>query len=198
MGDPSVDRRHRIIRHTHCIFPSSWTDALLPSFRRSTQFVDPHALLQSFHRSKQCVWFIKAGYPFISSHPLATLPELEPLFHTNSSFGYDATYGGVLLTRCLHSSSTVSSHHDQLYLEIHPEAFINRVWTYIWRLRSSKVGDAPGGSDQGIDLKDVIERVSTYIWTLRSSEFGDALGGHDREIQLEDVIERVWRCTSRP
>jgi len=128
LGDPGVDRHHRIIRNTHCIFPSSWTYALLPSFRRSTQFVDPHALSQSVHRSTQFVWFIMAGYPFISSHPLPTLLELEPLVPTNSPFGYHATYGGVLMMGCMPSSSTVSPHRDRVNLEVHSEAVIERVW----------------------------------------------------------------------
>jgi len=68
LADPGVDRHHLIIRNRHSIFPSSWSHALLPSFDRSTQFV----------------WFIMAGYPFISSHPLPTLLEPEPLFLKNS------------------------------------------------------------------------------------------------------------------
>jgi len=40
LGDPRVDRHHLIKqRTTHCIFLSSWSHALLPSFHRSTQFV---------------------------------------------------------------------------------------------------------------------------------------------------------------
>jgi len=43
-----------------------------------------HALLPSFHRSTQFVWFLMGSFPIISSHPLATLLEPEPLFLTNS------------------------------------------------------------------------------------------------------------------
>jgi len=149
LGDPGVDRHHRIIRNTHFFFPSSWSHAPLPSFHGSTQFV----------------WFIMAGYPFISSHPLPTLLELEPLFPTNSPFGYHARCGGVLMMGCLPSSSTVSPHHDRVNLEMHSEAVIELVWTYTWRLRSSEFGDAPGGRDREIHLEDVIERVWTC--TLR-------------------------------
>ena len=48
------------------------------------QFVIPYALLLSVHRTTQFVWFIMAGYPFISSHPLPTLLEPEPLLFKNS------------------------------------------------------------------------------------------------------------------
>jgi len=68
LEDPEVDRPHRIIRNTHSMFPSSCS----------------YALLLSFHRSAQFVLFIMAGYPTISSHPLPTLLEPEPLFLTNS------------------------------------------------------------------------------------------------------------------
>jgi hypothetical protein len=65
---PRVDIYHLNIHITHCIFPSSWSHAQLPTFRRSTQYV----------------WLIMAGYPFVSSHPVSTLPQLEPLHLTNS------------------------------------------------------------------------------------------------------------------
>ena len=128
LGDPGVDRHHRIVRNTHCIFPSSWTYAPSPSFRKSTQFVDPHALLQSVHRSTQFVWFIMAGYPFVSSHPLPTLLELEPLCPTNSPFRYHAKCRRVLMMGCLPSRSTDSPHHDRVNLEMHSEAVVDRLW----------------------------------------------------------------------
>jgi len=115
LGDPGGDR-HLIIRNTGSIFPSSWSHALLPSFRRSTQFV----------------WFIMAGYPFVSSHPLSTLL-LEPLFLTNS-LRIPCDIGGVLMMGCLPSSSTVSPHRDRVNLEMHSEAVIERIWRYTWRL----------------------------------------------------------------
>jgi hypothetical protein len=62
--DPGVDRHHLIIQNTSSIFPSSWS----------------HAILPSFHRSKQYVWFIVAGIP--SYH--LTILEPEPLLLTNS------------------------------------------------------------------------------------------------------------------
>jgi len=68
LEDPGVDRHRLIIRNTHSILPSPWCRALLPSIHISTQFV----------------WFIMAGYQFISSHPLPTLPEPAQLFLKNS------------------------------------------------------------------------------------------------------------------
>jgi len=68
LAGPGVDRHHLIIQNTHSIFPSSWS----------------HAFLQSIYRSTQFVWFIMTGYPFISSHPLPSLLEPEPLLLTNS------------------------------------------------------------------------------------------------------------------
>jgi len=65
---PGVDRHHLDIRNTHCIFPSKRSHALLPSFRICTQYV----------------WFIMAGYLFVSCHPLPMLCELKPHFRTNS------------------------------------------------------------------------------------------------------------------
>jgi hypothetical protein len=64
LEDPGVDRHHLIIRITRSIFPSSWS----------------HAILPSFHRSKQFVWFFRAGIP---SYALM-LRETEPLMLTNS------------------------------------------------------------------------------------------------------------------
>jgi hypothetical protein len=68
LEDPRVDRHNLNIQNTHSIFPSSWSHALLPSFCRSTQFV----------------WFMMVGYPFISSHPLPSHLKLELLFFLNS------------------------------------------------------------------------------------------------------------------
>ena len=67
LGDPGVDRHHLIIQNTHCIFPSSSCNALLPSFCRSTQFV----------------WFTIGDHLYISSDPLPTILEIEPLSLTN-------------------------------------------------------------------------------------------------------------------
>jgi len=68
LGDPGIDRHHHIIQNTHSIVPRAWL----------------HALLPSVHRSTQLVWYIMALYPIISSDPLPTLLEPEPLFHMNS------------------------------------------------------------------------------------------------------------------
>jgi hypothetical protein len=67
LGYPGVDGHHLVIRNTPSMFPSSWLYAMLPSFHRSTQFV----------------WFIIAGYPAIISSQSG--PTLEPaqLFVTN-------------------------------------------------------------------------------------------------------------------
>ena len=68
LEDPGVDRHHLNIGNTDSMFPSSWS----------------HALMLSFRGSKQFVRFIMTGYPFLSSHPLPTLLELEGLFPMNS------------------------------------------------------------------------------------------------------------------
>ena len=39
LGDPRVDQHHLIIRNTHSIIPSSWSQALLLCFQRSMKFV---------------------------------------------------------------------------------------------------------------------------------------------------------------
>ena len=106
LGEARVDRHHRIIRNTHSFFPRS----------------SSHAPLLSFHRSTKFVWFIMAGYPVISSHPLPTLLKPERLFLRN------ARCRGVLIMGCLPSSSTVSPHHDGVKLEMHSKAMIMEIW----------------------------------------------------------------------
>jgi len=64
LDDPGVDRHHLSIPNAHSIYASSGSHALLPSIRRSAQFV----------------WFITARYTFISSHLHPTDLQREPLF----------------------------------------------------------------------------------------------------------------------
>jgi len=152
---PSLDRHHRNIRNTKSIFPCSWSHALLPRFGRSTQ----------------SVWFIMAGYPFISSHPLPTLLELELLFLRNS-----------FRIPC----EVRQSVYDGL------SAFSRHRITTPW---SSELRDALRGCNRvtvEIHLRAVIEwtwRCTPKSW---STEWVDALGGHDHA-NLDVVIERVWR-----
>jgi len=67
-GEYRVDTYYLIIQKTHTIFPSAWF----------------HVLLATIYRFMQIGWFMMAGYPFISSHPLPTLLELDLLFLMNS------------------------------------------------------------------------------------------------------------------
>jgi len=159
LGDPRVDR-HLIIWNTHSIFPSSWFYTLLPSV----------------HSSTQLVWYIMAGYLSISSHPLSTLLELEPLFLMNS-----------LRIPCKVRGSV----DDEL------SAYNLQCFTTSW---SSEFRDALQGRNPArveIHMEAVIEWVWRCTWRPWSCE----LGGRDRasvEIHLQAVIERVWRCTWRP
>lgn len=52
LRDSSANRHHRFIRHTHGIFPSSWSSAL--NFPNSWS----HILLQSIYRSTRFVWSV--------------------------------------------------------------------------------------------------------------------------------------------
>ena len=151
--------------------------------------------LPSIHRSTQFVWFIIAGYPCRSSHPLPMLLELEPLFPTNSPCGYHARCGRVLMVGYLPSSSTVSPHHDRVNFETHSTGVMEWVWKYTWRLWSSEFGDALGGHDC-TNLEDVIKQVWRCTWRLRSSVFGDELGDRDRA-SLERHFEAVFMQTRR-
>jgi len=85
---------------------------------------------------------------------------------------------------------------------MHLEAVIERVWRFIWRLRSSN-SDALGVRDQvelrdtlgGCDRESLEMHLEAEIVYLR-----DALGGCDRvslEIHLEAMIDRDWRSTWR-
>ena len=83
--------------------------------------------------------------------------------------------------------SIISPHHDRVNWEMHSEAVIERVWTYTWRLWSSKFDDALGGRDRAT-LDAVIVQVQRYTRRLWWSEFG---------MHLEAMIERDWRRTWR-
>jgi len=146
------------------------------------------------------VWFIMAGYPCISSHPLPMLLKLEPLFPTNCPFGYHAMCSGVLMMGCLHRSTTPwSSEHrdalrccDQASLDLPIEAVIERVCRCTWRPWSCKLGGRNQASLE-IHLEAVIERV----WRGTSRPWLCELGGSNRatfEIHSESVIERVWNA----
>jgi len=134
LGDPGVDRYHRIIRNTHSFFPSSWSHAPLPSFHRSTQFV--WFLTHSSQAFIDPCNLCGSSWPGIPSYPLT-------LFLRSSSqngsfsgilFGYYARCGGVLMMGCLPSSSTVSPHRDRVNLEMDSEAVIVRTWRLIVRV----------------------------------------------------------------
>jgi len=168
LGDTWVDRHHCIIGNTHSIFPSSWSHALWPRVHTSTQFV----------------LFILAGYPFISSHPLSTLLEPEPLYLKHSLWMPCEVWRSVD-DGCVPSSSTGSPHSDRVNVDMHFMAVIKWVWRCTWRQSWSEIEDMH------------LEAMITWTWRSWSSEFGDALVGCDRGT-LEAVIERVWRCTWRP
>jgi len=68
LRDPRAHWHHRTIQYVCSIFHSSLSHTLLPNIHRSAQFV----------------WFIMAGYTFISSHPLSI--HLEPKYLWLKSF----------------------------------------------------------------------------------------------------------------
>jgi len=120
---PGVDRHHRIIRNTHSFFPSSWSDAPLPSFDRSMQCVRflTHCC-QVFIDRTHYAWFIMAGYPFICSHPSPIL--LERVWRCTWRPWYWELGG-----------------HNRADLEIHLEAKLERVWRCAWTQSLSEFGD---------------------------------------------------------
>jgi len=135
------------------------------------------------------VWFIMAGYPFISSHPLPTLLEWGLLFLKNCrqkpykvrrSVDY---WLSAFLPHCLATLGS-SEHRNALprrnraSLEMHLDDVIERVGRYaVWGHVSA-------------DLKAVMERVWRCTWRPWWSEFGHALEGHD-QTRLEAVMEVV-------
>jgi len=134
----------------------------------------PH-IMPSFHWSTQFVWFIMAGFPFISSYPLLTLLKPERLLLNNSHW---------MLCEVRRSVDNGLS-----AFELHP-------FTTPW---SSEHRDALWGRDR-TNLEAVIERVWRYTWRLWSSEFVDALRGLNwasLEMHLEAMIKRDWRSTWR-
>ena len=109
-GVPRVDRHHHIIQNTHSPLPSSWSRALLPSFRTSTPFV----------------WFIMAGY--IPSYDLTLFLRCSSWNRSFSQipFGYHPRCGRVFQMGGLRSSPTVSPPRDQVNSEMRLEAIIER------------------------------------------------------------------------
>ena len=76
----------------------------------------------------------------------------------------------------------------------------NRVWTYTWRLSSSKFRCRNHASLE-IHLEAVIEWDWRCTWRPQLSEFGYTLDQSDRVnsvMHLEAVIEWVWRRNWRP
>jgi hypothetical protein len=122
LRDPGVDRHHLIIQSTHSIFPGSWSPLQLPSYCSYTQFVS----------------FIKAGYPYISSHPLPMLLAPELLFLRNSlripcevQWSVDDWRSGFSLH---HFTTPRSSDHrdslracNRVIFKIHLEAVVERL-----------------------------------------------------------------------
>jgi len=146
---------------------ASWIDAICET---------PHALLPTIHRSTHCVWFIMAGYPIVSSHPLPMLLEQEML---------------ILMDSLQIPCDARQSVHDRL------SGLLFDHFTTPW---SSEHGDAPRGCNRAsfeMHLSATIERVwrCTFSWwwcELRGRNWASL------EIHLEAVIEQVWRCTWRP
>jgi len=110
LNDPGVDRHYLILKNTLAIFPNSQS----------------HALLPTFHRSKQFVWFIMVG---ILSYPLTLLLCYLSQNHSSSQipFRCHARCARLLMMGCLHSSSSVLQHHGVSF-EMHSKAVIKRVW----------------------------------------------------------------------
>jgi len=170
LGDSGVDTHHLIIWNTPSIFPRSWSHALLPSIKRSKQFV----------------WFMMAGYTFtISSNPLLML-EPELLFLTNSLHmpclvrrSVDAGLSSCQLHCCTTPWSTELREslqwHNNASWEIHLKALIVRFWK---RTPRQWVGE----------FVDAIGRP-------RSCKLGGSTQARV-ERHLEEVIEQDWRCTA--
>jgi hypothetical protein len=150
LGDSGVDR-HLIIRNTHSIFSSSWSHALLPSFRRSTQFVSilTHSCEAFIDPCNLC----GSSWPGILSYlTLFLRSSSQNRSFSRIPFGYHARCGGVFMMGCLPSSSTVSPHRDRVNLEMHSEAVTERVW----RPESSEFGDTLDRASLEMHLEAVI------------------------------------------
>jgi len=179
LEDPGVDRHHLIIWNIHSIFPSSWSYALLPSFRRSTQscklFIDPRNLCGS-------AWL---------GIPLSPLTLFLRCSRENSSFPHilpsDTMRGAAECWRWAVYLPAPPYHHTMMEWT---ERCTPRPWT-------SEFGHSLGGSDQA-SLEMHLEAVIVQTCRLYSSEFRDTLGGCDRaswEMHLEAMIEREWSST---
>jgi len=164
LGDSVVHRHHHIIWNTQSVFPSSWSHALLPSFHRSRQFV---SFLRYFYQafkdpSNLCgsVWLCIPVYP----HILVLCSSSRSGSWGSILFGYYARCGRVLMMGCRPYSSTISPHRDQRNFEMHSKA------VFEWLCRCT---------------------LRTWSTELRGSDHVSL------EICLEAVIEWVHRCTWR-
>jgi len=157
--DSGVDGHDRSIRNSHSFFPSSWSHQLLPIVHRSTQF--------AWFLTHSCQVFLDArnlcgsSWLGIPSNPVTLF------LHSSSQngsvsrilFKCHARGGGVVMTGCLASSSTVSPHNDQVNLVMHSEAVMVRNC----RLLPSEFGDTLGGRDRpsvGTHFEAVIVQTS--------------------------------------
>jgi len=223
LGNPRVDRHHRIIRNKHFIIPSSWSHALLPSFHRSTHYV--------WFLTHSCQAFIDppnlcgSSWPGIPWCPLTLFLCFSSKNHSFSGmpFGSHVGCGGVLMIGSPLSSSCISPHRDwvnvemqsgaviewvcwprswviagsnRVSLETHLESVIERGWKCSWEPWSWILG-ARNCASLEIYLEDVLEwdRRCTWRWGLVE------LAGRNHvsfEIHLKTVIKRVWRCIWRP
>jgi len=102
---------------------------------------------------------------------------------------------------CRLSDALGGSH--SVYLQMHLEAEIKRVWRCTQSLRSSVLSVAIGDQDWvSIVLQWGAVAKWDLWWTWRPwvRKYQDALGGYDWasfEIQLVAIIKQAWKCTCR-
>jgi len=189
-GNLREDRHHHLIRNTHSIFHSSWSHALLPSFHRSTQFVWflTHSCQALIDPCNLCgsSWIGIPSYPLtLFLHSLIqnrSFSRIPVRFHVRCS--------EMWIMGCLRSGSTVSLHRNRLNLVTDFETVLEQLRRCTSKPQWSKLG---GHYHVGLErkLQAVIEPVWRYTWGLCLSDFADALGRHDvasLEMHLEAVI----------
>ena len=134
LADCGVDRHHHTIQNVCSIFPSSCCHALLPSYHRSTQFVWflTH-FCQAFidQRNSGCSWS-----PNLKLFPLTCFVQTS---HQNHSiprclFWCYSKCGRILIMSALHTRFAIWLHCDQVCLEMYLEAIIEWVLRCTGRL----------------------------------------------------------------
>jgi len=119
LEDPGVNQHHHKIQNTHSLFPSSLSNAHMPRFHRSTEFV--RFLTYSCHAFIDPWNLCSSSWPGIPSYSqtlfLCSLSQNGSLAWIFDQFFVRCS--GVLLMGCQSSISTCSPHCDWANLKIH-------------------------------------------------------------------------------